>query len=113
MAIEKNERKIIGTKKNPPRIFLAQLGNLAKKKSLKLIEEFRKEKIQVLESLGKDVLKTQLKLADKAGVSFTLILGQKEALEKTIIIRDMVNGKQETVKIEKIMKEIRRRLKSK
>ncbi len=35
-----------------PRVFLAQLGDLPKKKSLKLLEEFRRAKIQVAESLG-------------------------------------------------------------
>jgi histidyl-tRNA synthetase len=44
-------------------------------------------------------------------VKYTLILGQKEALEGTIIIRDMASGKQETIKLEKAIKEIQKRLK--
>lgn len=94
-----------------PLIFLAQLGNLAKRKSLKLLEEFRKEKILIVESLGRDSLKAQLNKANKMGVKYTLILGQKEALEGTIIIRDMDTGKQEIVKLDKIIKEIKKRLK--
>jgi len=94
-----------------PKIFLAQLGNLAKRKSLKLLEDFRKEKILVSESFGRDSLKAQLSKANKIGVKYTLILGQKEALEGTIIIRDMVSGKQETLKIEKIVREMKKRLK--
>jgi len=92
-------------------IFLAQLGNLAKRKGLKLLEEFRKSKIQVRESFGRDSLKAQLKLADKIGARYTLLLGQKEALEGTIVIRDMKFGKQETIKLEKAVKEMRKRLK--
>jgi len=92
-------------------VFLAQLGGLAKRKSLKLFEEFRRAKISSAESLSKDSLKTQLRSADKAGVRYALILGQREALEGTIIIRDMKTGKQETVKIEKVIKEIQKRLK--
>ena len=91
-------------------IFLAQLGNLAKRKSLKLLEEFRKSKIPVAESFGRDSLKAQFKLADKIGARYTLLLGQKEALEGTIIIRDMKTGKQETVKLEKAVKEMQKRL---
>ena len=91
-------------------LFLAQIGNLSKKKSLKLFEKFRKSNIRVIESLGRDSLKTQLKRADKAGVKYTLILGQKESLEGTIIIRDMKTGSQETVKLDKIVKEIKKRL---
>jgi len=92
-------------------VFLAQIGDLAKKKSLKLLEEFRKAKIGIIESLGKDSLRVQLKRADRVGVRFTLILGQKEALENEIIIRDMRTGSQTTVKLDKIIKEIKKRLK--
>jgi len=98
-------------KEKVPQIFLSQLGNLAKRKSLKLIEDFRREGILISESLGRNSLKAQLQIADKIGAKYTLILGQKEALEGTIIIRDMVNGRQETVKLEKLVKEMKKRLK--
>lgn len=94
-----------------PKIFLAQLGNLAKRKSLKLLEDFRKQKISVAESFGRDSLKVQLTRANKIGAKYTLILGQKETLERTIIIRDMETGKQETIKLEKIIGEVEKRLK--
>jgi len=94
-----------------PKVFLAQLGDLPKKKSLKLLEEFRKAKIQIAESLGRDSLKVQMSRADKLGVRFTLILGQREALDNTIVIRRMDNGTQETVKFDKTIEEIKKRLK--
>jgi histidyl-tRNA synthetase len=94
-----------------PKIFLAQLGNLAKRKSLKLLEDFRKAKILIAESFGRDSLKAQLSRANKIGVKYTLILGQKEALEGTIIIRDMATGKQEIVKLDKVVGEVKKRLK--
>ena len=77
------------------------------------MEDFRKIKINVAESFGKDSLKAQLRMADKLGVRYTLLLGQKEALDGTIIIRDMKTGKQETVKMEKAVREMQKRLKSK
>lgn len=92
-------------------IFLAQLGNLAKRKALKLVEDFRKAKIPILESLGRDSLRAQLAIADKAGVKYTLILGQKEALEKTIIVRRMKNGEQKEVGLDKVVKEMKKLLK--
>lgn len=92
-------------------VFLAQLGDLAKRKSLKLIEDFREAEILAGESLGRDSLKAQLKMADRIGAKYTLILGQKEALEGNIIIRDMKTGKQETVKLDRVILEMKRRLK--
>ena len=94
-----------------PRIFLVQLGELSRRRSLKLFEELRNKGLKVAEALGKDSIKSQLKVADKLGVDLALILGQKEALENSIIIRDMKSGAQETVAIEKVIKEIKRRLK--
>ena len=93
------------------KVFLAQLSDLGKRKSLRLFEEFRKAKIQIAESFGKDSLKTQLRLADKIGADYALILGQKEALEDSIIIRDMRTGRQETVKLDKVVKEMEKYLK--
>jgi histidyl-tRNA synthetase len=105
------QRKVRFGKASPPNVFLAQIGKLAKRKSLKLSEEFREARISVAESLGRDSLKAQLAKADKVRVAYTLILGQKEALEGRIIIRDMKTGKQKTVNLDKVVKEIKKRLK--
>jgi histidyl-tRNA synthetase len=75
------------------------------------MEEFRKARIPVLESLGRDSLKAQLKLADKAGVKYALILGQREALDETIVVRRMETGHQKEVKLDKIVKEVKKILK--
>ncbi len=97
-------------KEKKPEVFLAQVGELAKRRGLKLFEEMRKEKIKVGETLHKDSLTAQLKLADKLGVKYVLVLGQKEALEEKIIIREMKSGKQKIVPVKKIVKELKRRL---
>jgi len=96
-----------------PVIFLVQLGDLAKKKSLRLFEELRKSGLEVASSFSRDTIKAQLKTADKLKVRFALILGQKEVLDETIIIRNMVSGIQETVPLVKVIKEIKKRLRSK
>jgi len=93
------------------RVFLAQLGDMAKKKSLKLFEEFRKNNINVSESFGRDSIKAQLRVADRLGADIALIIGQKEALDGTIILREMESGVQEIIPTEKIINEIKKRLK--
>ena len=94
-----------------PKIFLVQLGELAKKKGLALMENFRKDNIYVLEALGRHSIRSQMKIADKVGAKLALILGQKEALAGEIIIRDMASGAQETVAVDKLAGEIKKRLK--
>jgi len=94
-----------------PKIFLCQLGDLAKKRSLALLEKFRKNKIKIGENLGKNNLKLQFRQAARAGVKYVLILGQKEALEGTIIFRNMETGIQEITPLQDIMKTVKKKLK--
>jgi histidyl-tRNA synthetase len=93
-----------------PDIFIAQLGESAKRKSLILYEELRNEGIKVAEIFSKDGLKPQLEAANKLGVKYALILGQKELVDGTIIIRDMEAGIQEIVDFKKVVKEVKKRL---
>jgi histidyl-tRNA synthetase len=102
------EKQIKIKKEKKAKIFFAQIGELAKKKSLRLIEEFRKEKIPIYESIGKDSLKSQMKLADKLGVKYVLIFGQQEALNDEILLRDMESGKQKKLRLKNLIKEIKK-----
>lgn len=95
-----------------PKIFLAQLGDLAKKKSLKLFSELEKNGILVAESFGRGSLKSQLRVADRLGVEVTLIMGQKEALDGTVIVKDMTSGTQEIVTNEKLVLLVKKILKT-
>jgi histidyl-tRNA synthetase len=95
-----------------PKIFLAQLGELAKKRSLRLFSDLEKNGILVAESFGRGSLKSQMRVADKLGVEITLILGQKEALDKTVIVKNMATGVQEIVSVEKLVELVKRKLKA-
>jgi histidyl-tRNA synthetase len=82
-----------------PKIYFIQLGFEAKLKSLTIVEQLRKAKISTMQSLSKDKLSTQLAAAEKTGAPYVMIFGQREALDNTVIIRDMSNHKQQTVKL--------------
>lgn len=93
-----------------PDIFIGQLGEPARKKCLKLYDVLRSLNIKVAESFSKDGLKPQLEAANRLGVKFSLIIGQKEIMDDTILIRDMESGIQEVVDYKKIVPEIQKRL---
>ncbi len=115
MALETVEGILKGREKpggsERPRVFLAQLGELAKRKSLGLLEALRAGGISVQESLGRDSVKSQLKVAERIGAEMALILGQKEALDTTIIVRELNSGIQETIPQDKLVEFLKRRLK--
>ncbi len=87
----------------PPKIFLIQLGDLAKRKSITLLEELRKSHIPIRHSLSKDNIRNQLKTASNLKSELVIILGQKEALEKKVIVRNMETGSQEIIPLTKIV----------
>lgn len=103
-------RNLIPAQRTKEKVFLIHIGDLAKRKSLNLIETLRKAHIGVIESLGKESLGAQLRAADKAGAPLALIFGQKEAYEESIIIRDMKTGAQEMVPLLKLPEMIKRKL---
>ncbi len=115
------ERAIIKLKENKTEIikkpvfdvFVAQLGEKARIKALGLFEELRTLGFKVSESFSKGSLRAQLELANKLDVKVTLILGQKEVMDGTILLRDMDSGIQEEIDFKKVVKETRRRLKKK
>ena len=95
-----------------PKVFIVQLGEMAKRKSLLLFEEFRKHGIAAKASFGRDSIKSQLRIAGRLGIRHVLIMGQKEALDGTAILREMDSGIQETVPIDKILELVKERLKN-
>jgi histidyl-tRNA synthetase len=91
--------------------FLVHVGDAAKKHAFSLLKDLRKSGISVTESLAKDSLNAQLRTADKEGLGFALILGQKEIYENSIIVRDLTTGNQEPILLEKLVEELKKRLK--
>lgn len=80
-----------------PSVFVVQLGFGPKIKSLLLIDSLRRAGIPVFHNLASDSLSSQLREAEARKVKYTLIIGQKEFIENTIIFRDMDLRSQEYV----------------
>lgn len=84
----------------PPKVYFIQLGFEAKLKSLCIMEVLRKSRIPVHQSISKDSLGAQLSLAEKMEIPYCIIFGQKEAMDNTVIVRNMSTHSQDTVKID-------------
>lgn len=97
--------------KDRPDVFIAQLGEKAKRKSLGLMDKLAKEGIKVISALSKNNLKNQLEIANKRGARFVLTLGQKEIMDETIMLRDMDAGTQELLDFRKVAEEMKNRMK--
>jgi len=91
-------------------IFIAQLGEQARRKAFTLFEKFRHAGVRVAEAFCRSSLRGQLEQADKLGARYALIVGQKEVQDGSVIIRDMESGVQETVDFNKAVSEIQKKL---
>jgi histidyl-tRNA synthetase len=90
-----------------PRIYFAQLGLRAKLEGLAVVDMLRAAHIPVLQSFDANRLSLQLAAAQELGVPYLLIMGQREALDGTVIIRSTRNSSQNTVSIGDIPKFLR------
>lgn len=90
-----------------PRLYFVQLGLRAKLQSLNVSDILREARIPVLQSFDSTRLSPQLLAAQKAGVSHLIIMGQREALDGTVIVRAADNSAQTTLSLRELPKYLR------
>lgn len=84
-------------KRIQPNVSLVQLGFGPKIRSLMLMDELRHAGIAVAHDLVSDSLSTQLRKAEDLGTRFAVIIGQKEFVDGSVIIRDLHSRSQDIV----------------
>lgn len=102
--------KISATKEVKNDVFLVPLGELAAKRSLRLFRDLTSERISVYDHFGNAGVKNQLKAAETFHAPIALIMGQKEAMDEMVILRDVKSGMQEIISYDKIVAEVKKRL---
>jgi histidyl-tRNA synthetase len=83
-----------------PSVYVVHLGFGPKIKSLVLIDTLRKAGVAVHQNLASDSLSAQLRDAENRGVKHVIIMGQKEFVENSVILRDMEARNQEQVHLD-------------
>lgn len=91
-----------------PTVYVVQLGFGPKIKSLMLIDELRKSGISVHQNLASDSLSTQLRDAETKNVKYAVIIGQKEFVDGTVILRDIQGRNQEYIPIASVVNRLKR-----
>ena len=102
--------KIIGFATVSVRTLVRYPKPIAELDELFVAEEFRKHGITAKASFGRDSVKSQLRISHRLGIKYTLIMGQKEAMDEMVILRDVKSGMQEVISYDKIVEEVKKRL---
>ena len=85
-----------------PKVYFAQLGLRAKIQGLAVIDMLRAARVPAWQSFNTAHLSVQLAAAREKGVSHLLIMGQREALDGTLIVRSMQNSSQTTIMLTEV-----------
>jgi histidyl-tRNA synthetase len=91
-----------------PIAFYIQLGDEAKHKSLELIEALRQEKIFVHHMLGRDKFGSQFSHVEKTKVPYVIIMGKKEFLENSVMVRENSTRTQQSIPTHQLVEHLRK-----
>lgn len=79
------------------RFTFVHIGDEAKRLSIRLAEEFRKARLGLTQHIGVESLTEQMHLAEERNSPYLLIVGRKEALEGSAILRNRHTQEERTV----------------
>lgn len=91
-----------------PAIYFAHLGNEARRRTLSVLENLRKASIPVHQGHWHERIGDQMAVARQTGVPYILIMGHKEAMEGTILVREVATNSQEAIPAPDIVSYLKR-----
>lgn len=91
-----------------PSVYVVHLGFGPKIRTLLLLDELRHAKIPIYQNVASDSLSEQLRDAEAQNCTYSVIIGQKEYVEGTVILRDMHGQNQETIPQQQLIKRLKR-----
>lgn len=71
-----------------PRFVFVHIGDEAKRESMKMADMLRHARIPLTQAIGIASLTEQMRFADSVNAPYLLIMGRKEALERSVILRE-------------------------
>ncbi|MBY8291153.1 histidine--tRNA ligase [Vibrio fluvialis] len=80
-------------------VYMVTAGEGTLTAGMKLVEELREQVpgLRVMTHFGGGNFKKQFRRADKVGAAVALVLGENEVAEKTVVLKDLTGGEQETI----------------
>jgi len=85
-----------------PKFYLVHLGREARMKALPIIEMLRSVRVPIYHYLGRDKLTAQMQTPEAVRAPYHLIVGQKEAIDNTITVRNVSTRAQDTIPLTRL-----------
>lgn len=96
-----------------PLVFIAALGKESKQKAFTLLYQMRSQGISADTDFQDRSLKGQMKMANKRGATYTILLGSDELDKGVCGTRDMDTGDQQEISLEKCVDWLKQKLREK
>ena len=92
-----------------PSIYFAHLGSEARRRALGVLENLRRAGIPVHHGLYHERIGEQMTAARRYASPYILIMGHKEAVEGTIIVREVATNSQDAISLPELPNYLKRR----
>ena len=95
-----------------PDLFIAALGLRAQDMAFQWVQGLRMQKVRAEMDFENRSLKSQMRQADKLGVSYTLIVGDRELDDGAVVLRNMTTKEQENVSVQDLVRLVVNRIRT-
>lgn len=92
-----------------PAVYFAHLGPEARRRTLGILESLRAARIPVHQGIWHERIGEQMAKARELAVPYILIMGHKEAVEGTVLVREVATNSQEAIPVPDLTGYLRRR----
>lgn len=104
------DRKALDVDEGQPHVFVAVLGQEAEAEAFELMHRLRSASIRVERDYEGRSLKAQMKVANRTGAPYTLILGEDELSRGKAVLRNMAASEQEELPLGDLVASLKSRL---
>jgi histidyl-tRNA synthetase len=96
----------IRERKHPLFVFV-HIGDEAKRESIKLTDVLRRARVPLAQAIGIESLTEQMRFADEQNPRFLLIMGRKEALERSVILRERATHTETMIPLDALVDQLK------
>lgn len=86
-----------------PACFVVHVGEAAKLKAFTLLDSLWRARIALEQALLAETIQDQMERAKESGAKYVVIMGQREALDGTVILKNVSTQLQETIPVERLV----------
>ena len=93
--------------KKGPRFVFVHIGDEAKRESIKMTDMLRRAHIPLTQALGVESLTEQMRYAESLNPRYLIIMGRKEALERSVILRERASHTETFIPFDSLVEELK------